>query len=89
MGPPRRQGNRPIRAGRPDGIPRRSASRRRFDDEEQRFVTLGLLEGNPVSLVHTVRVDQEVLDWFKAQGPGYQARMNAVLRAFRDASTRT
>ena len=33
-----------------------------------------------------LRVDREVLDWFKAQGPGYQTRMNAVLRAFRDAS---
>ncbi len=35
----------------------------------------------------SLRVDREVLDWFKAQGPGYQTRMNAVLRAFRDAST--
>ena len=34
----------------------------------------------------SLRVDREVLDWFKAQGPGYQTRMNAVLRAFRDAS---
>ena len=34
----------------------------------------------------SLRVDSEVLDWFKAQGPGYQTRMNAVLRAFRDAS---
>jgi uncharacterized protein (DUF4415 family) len=24
----------------------------------------------------------EVLRWFKAQGPGYQTRINAVLRAF-------
>jgi uncharacterized protein (DUF4415 family) len=30
-----------------------------------------------------------VLDWFKLQGPGYQTRMNAVLRAFRDASIGT
>lgn len=34
----------------------------------------------------SLRVDQEVLEWFKAQGPGYQTRINAVLRAFRDAS---
>jgi uncharacterized protein (DUF4415 family) len=27
------------------------------------------------------------LDWFKAQGPGYQTRINAVLKAFRDASS--
>lgn len=30
----------------------------------------------------TMRVDREVLDWFRGQGKGYQARMNAVLRAF-------
>ena len=34
----------------------------------------------------SLRVEQDVLDWFKAQGPGYQTRINAVLRAFRDAS---
>lgn len=33
-----------------------------------------------------LRVDADVLEWFKSQGPGYQTRMNAVLRAFRDAS---
>ncbi|HEX3555921.1 MAG TPA: BrnA antitoxin family protein [Thermoanaerobaculia bacterium] len=26
-----------------------------------------------------------VLAWFRAQGAGYQTRMNAVLRSFRDA----
>lgn len=36
----------------------------------------------PISL----RVDQDVLEWFKDQGPGYQTKINAVLRAFRDAS---
>ncbi|HJU09132.1 MAG TPA: BrnA antitoxin family protein [Rhodanobacteraceae bacterium] len=34
----------------------------------------------------SLRIDQDVLDWFKTQGPGYQSRINAVLRAFRDAS---
>ena len=33
-----------------------------------------------------LRLDVDVLEWFKAQGPGYQTRINAVLRAFRDAS---
>jgi uncharacterized protein (DUF4415 family) len=44
------------------------------------------LEPAPVKTSISLRVDQEVLDWFKSQGPGYQARMNAVLRAFREAS---
>lgn len=34
----------------------------------------------------SLRLDQDVLEWFKTQGPGYQTRINAVLRAFRDAS---
>jgi uncharacterized protein (DUF4415 family) len=34
----------------------------------------------------SLRVDPEVLDWFKTQGPGYQTRMNAVLRAYMEAS---
>jgi uncharacterized protein (DUF4415 family) len=35
----------------------------------------------PISL----RVDTDVLDWFKQQGPRYQSRMNAVLRAYMSA----
>jgi uncharacterized protein (DUF4415 family) len=34
----------------------------------------------------SLRIDQDVLEWFKAQGTGYQTRINSVLRAFRDAS---
>jgi|SRR5580704_12812456 uncharacterized protein (DUF4415 family) len=29
-----------------------------------------------------IRLDAAVLRWFKARGPGYQTRINAVLRAF-------
>ena len=30
----------------------------------------------------TLRLDAEILDWFKASGSGYQSRMNAVLKAY-------
>jgi uncharacterized protein (DUF4415 family) len=30
----------------------------------------------------SLRLDRDVVDWFKQQGPGYQTRINAVLRAF-------
>lgn len=33
----------------------------------------------------TVRLDGDVIDWFKGQGHGYQTRMNAVLRRFIEA----
>ena len=29
-----------------------------------------------------IRVDTDVLEWYKSQGKGYQTRMNAVLRAY-------
>jgi uncharacterized protein (DUF4415 family) len=37
----------------------------------------GLLK-QPIS----IRVDEDVLAWFKAQGKGHLSRMNAVLRAY-------
>jgi uncharacterized protein (DUF4415 family) len=30
----------------------------------------------------TLRIDADVLDWFRAQGKGYQTRINAVLKAY-------
>lgn len=30
----------------------------------------------------SIRLDKDVLDWFRAQGDGYQTRMNAVLKAY-------
>ncbi|MDB5629768.1 MAG: hypothetical protein JWQ51_2108 [Tardiphaga sp.] len=30
----------------------------------------------------SIRVDEDVLDYFKKQGAGYQGRMNAVLRSY-------
>jgi uncharacterized protein (DUF4415 family) len=33
----------------------------------------------------SLRIDADVLAWFRAQGRGYQSRMNALLRAFMEA----
>ncbi|MGA3157790.1 MAG: BrnA antitoxin family protein [Steroidobacteraceae bacterium] len=30
-------------------------------------------------------MDSDVIDWFRAQGRGYQSRMNALLRAYMEA----
>lgn len=38
----------------------------------------------PISL----RIDRDVLDWFRAEGPRYQSRMNAVLRSYMDQARR-
>ena len=33
----------------------------------------------------SIRVDDDVLHWFRSFGSGYQTKMNAVLRAYMDA----
>jgi len=33
----------------------------------------------------TLRLDANVLAWFRAQGSGYQSQMNALLKAYREA----
>jgi uncharacterized protein (DUF4415 family) len=48
-------------------------------DGWEKTITLGTPESRKD--VH-LRLDPAVLRWFKAQGPGYQAHINAVLRAF-------
>ena len=40
----------------------------------------------PPKTAIALRLDADVVSWFKAQGAGYQTRINAVLRAFKDAS---
>lgn len=63
---------------------------REHPEAELRHIVRGVvrrgLQPVPAKASISLRVDQDVLDWFKAQGPGYQTRMNSVLRAFRDAS---
>ena len=51
----------------------------------RRIVRAGL---KPVSskVSISLRIDSDVLEWFKNQGNGYQTRMNAVLKAFKEAS---
>ena len=33
----------------------------------------------------TAKFDADMVAWFKRQGPGYQARMNAVLKSYYEA----
>ena len=42
----------------------------------------------PIKQSISLRVDKDVLAWFKSLGSGYQSRMNAVLREYMDESRR-
>ncbi|HZV64974.1 MAG TPA: BrnA antitoxin family protein [Telluria sp.] len=33
----------------------------------------------------TIRLDVDMLDWFKSAGPGYQTRINQVLREYMES----
>jgi uncharacterized protein (DUF4415 family) len=33
----------------------------------------------------TLRIDEDVLTWFKKQGAGYQTRINSLLKAYKEA----
>jgi len=41
----------------------------------------------PKKTAISIRVDEDVLDYFKKQGSGYQRRMNAVLRSYMDQTS--
>ncbi len=43
------------------------------------------LNPQPNKTLLSLRVDSDVVEWFRAQGRGYQSRMNALLRAYMDA----
>jgi uncharacterized protein (DUF4415 family) len=34
----------------------------------------------------TLRIDEDVLTWFKNQGRGYQTRINSLLKAYKEAN---
>lgn len=56
-----------------------------LDEEWFRTAKLVMPERKvPVSM----RIDRDVLDWFKQEGRGYLSRMHAVLRAYVSANSR-
>jgi uncharacterized protein (DUF4415 family) len=70
---------------RVDAMPRNEGECMAIEEEGdypkgwQDTIIIGIPE--PKQDVH-IRLDSDVLRWFKAQGPGYQTRINAVLRGF-------
>jgi uncharacterized protein (DUF4415 family) len=61
-----------IRRSAPEELPELP---RDFWDSAVRVIPAGKV---PISL----RVDSDVLEWFREEGPKYQSRMNAVLRSY-------
>jgi uncharacterized protein (DUF4415 family) len=49
------------------------------------FFTRAVLRLPEPKTAVTIRLDRQVLNWFKAKSPGYQTRINALLRAYMEA----
>jgi len=65
----------------------------RTDAPEAADLPQGFWENARVILPRTkqavsLRVDADVLEWFKTTGPGYLTRMNSVLRSYYEAKRR-
>lgn len=53
-----------------------------LSDDWESSVVIGL---PPRKQAVHIRLDVDILDWFREQGPGYQTRINSVLRSFVDS----
>lgn len=51
---------------------------------EMDWITANLVEPAPKKLI-SLRLDPDIIEFFRSQGKGYQTRMNAVLRAYMEA----
>jgi uncharacterized protein (DUF4415 family) len=55
-----------------------------YEPDEEFWQKARIVEPQRKASIH-LRVDEDVLAWFKAQGPRHLTRMNAVLRAYMEA----
>jgi uncharacterized protein (DUF4415 family) len=51
---------------------------------EERTASKNAVSG--VKQIVTIRLDVDMLEWFKSAGPGYQTRINQVLREYMEAN---
>ncbi|MBK8909529.1 MAG: BrnA antitoxin family protein [Rhodospirillales bacterium] len=69
-----------------DTVPTRAdAPEIRLDEAFWRTARLVVPGNNGKTSVH-LRLDPEVLEWFRSQGKGHLTRMSAVLRAYMEAN---
>jgi uncharacterized protein (DUF4415 family) len=68
--------------------PKRATIDRLFASAEDDLFSLAKEETRPESRWNrprkqriSLRVDREVVEWFKSKGPGYQTRINRILRS--------
>jgi uncharacterized protein (DUF4415 family) len=58
------------------------------DEDFWRTARVVMPEPRPAKRHQGLRLDAEIIDWLKEQGPGWQTRMNAVLKSHVKAQRR-
>jgi uncharacterized protein (DUF4415 family) len=58
----------------------------RADEPAAPAATPAKAASSGVKQIVTIRLDVDMLDWYKSAGPGYQTRINQILRDHMDAS---
>jgi len=79
------------RARRPKGLTlRASAGKAPFGEAKRRYHSIDDLDGlyRPLKKPVTLRLDADVLAWFKKEGRRYQTRINRALREFMERKTK-
>jgi uncharacterized protein (DUF4415 family) len=77
-------------AGQTDWAGLRAMQDEDIDDSDlpeldEAFFEQARIQESPAKRQLTIRLDEDVLTWLKAQGKGYQTRINAILRAYYEA----
>jgi len=54
---------------------------------DEKFFKDGKLRLPKAKPLISIRIDPDVLEWFKSQGGGYQTRINAVLRMYMESQS--
>ncbi|HTS37406.1 MAG TPA: BrnA antitoxin family protein [Candidatus Solibacter sp.] len=78
---------KPKKTRNKSGRPKRAVIDRLFASVEDDLFSLAEEEtraeshwNRPLKQRVSLRMDREVVDWFKSKGPGYQTRINRILR---------
>jgi uncharacterized protein (DUF4415 family) len=54
-------------------------------EQNESFFQTAILRMPQTKAIVTLRLDRDVLEWFKRKGSGYQTRINALLKAYMEA----
>ena len=64
------------------GVVRKAKAPRWSPERFARAIARKGLKSVPRKALLSLRIDSDVIEWFRKQGAGYQSRMNALLRAY-------